>query len=149
MAVGRVRTAWVLAKAELEKAAKAVVAGAPEADWDAPLDETEGKTLQEAFHTAYDNLSFDTESTPGPLMVGRHFREFKAPARNMTKWPLKRVRTAAECGMQPNAKRQRLTEETVQVHCPDLRLRSFCPHGPRSVRQAASAEPPRRRSQPT
>ena len=112
VAVGRVRTAWVLAKAELEKAARAIVAGTADTDWDAPLDETEETARSEAFNKAYDNLSFDTESTPYPAMIARHYREFRAPTRNLTIWPLKRSRTQAEYGAPPPSKRQRLTETT-------------------------------------
>ena len=112
VAVGRVRTAWLLAKAELEKAARAVVTGTADTDWDAPLDETEETARSEAWNKAYDNLAFDTESTPYQCMIARHYREFRAPTRNLTIWPLKRSKTQAEYGAPIPSKRQRLTETT-------------------------------------
>ena len=64
LAVARVRTAWTLARSDLQKACKAVVEGSQDADWDRPLDEDE----EEKRHTDFDGAYGGLGSRPRPRL---------------------------------------------------------------------------------
>ena len=72
-ALGRTRTAWVLARAELKKAAKAVGEGTSSLDLDAPLGEAEETARKDQFDGSYSNLTFEPESTPAGTITARFF----------------------------------------------------------------------------
>ena len=108
--LGRVRTAWTFAMAELTKATKAVGAGSSPMDYDTPLGETEETTRKDQFDGAYSGLAFEPETTPMATIVARFFREFRSRPRQMTMALLKRMRSDAECKNTPPSKRERLAE---------------------------------------
>ena len=72
-ALGRTRTAWVMARAELKKAAKAVGEGTSNLDLDAPLGEAEETAHKDQFDGSYSNLTFEPESTPTGTIIARFF----------------------------------------------------------------------------
>ena len=111
MAVGRLRTAWRMAQGELNKAVTEIQAGkASSEDWDLPLKEEEELQRKDACDKAYDNLQYDAESQPAATLVGRSFREFANPKRELTLMPLKRMRSEAEYRNHPQNKRQKLLD---------------------------------------
>ena len=108
-AIGRLRTAWRMAQAELTKAVTEVQAGkAASSDWDAPLDETEEKKRKTDCDRAYDNLQYDAESQPASTLVGRCYREFTNDKREKSLESLKRMRSEAEFRNQVTNKKQSL-----------------------------------------
>ena len=109
-AISRLRTAWKMASAELSKAVKRRIEGAPEADWDQPLDDTIELQRQQDFQAAYGGLVFDTESTPGSNIIGRMFREFRSQQKQITLTSLHKMRSEADYKQLGTVKRQQLAD---------------------------------------
>ena len=113
MAIGRLRTAWRMAVAELEKAEAAVKTGAASTDdWDAPLNEKDEAERKATFDGAYDNLRYDQESQPAATLVGRGYREFTNGKREMSLTPLKKMRSEADYRHYPQHKKEKLAGES-------------------------------------
>ena len=83
-ALGRLRTAWLLAKSDVTKACKALAEGAITSDWDQPLGVEDEATRKDEFNGAYDGLAYSSEDTPLATITGRYFREFRSPLRHIT-----------------------------------------------------------------
>ena len=97
VALGKLRTAWIMARADLNKAATAVALGsADNMDWDEPLKEHEEEKRKSEFDGAYDALAFLAESTLAATIVARFYREFHGVKRFMSICALKRMRSEAE-----------------------------------------------------
>ena len=97
LALGRLRTAWTMARADLNKAATAVATGSTEhTDWDEPLKEHEETKRKTEWDAAYDALTFSEESTPAATIIARFYREFHGPKRLMSICALKRMRSEAD-----------------------------------------------------
>ena len=123
LAVSRTRTAWMLARAELQKACEAKTTIAADEDWDAPLPDDVEATREAEFNRAYDGLSFDTDSTPTAHIIGRFFREFKK--RKVSVFPLHRMRSEAEIKQVSGLKKRKLTDDiTIQIDGEDTALSS-------------------------
>ena len=121
-ATARVRTAWMMASAELEKAKKRKVEGAPDADWDTPLEDEEENARKKAFADSYGELHFDTESTPGASLMGRWYREFRSQQRHVSLTSLHKMRSEADYKQLGTVKRQELSKglSLVQDGTPTL-----------------------------
>merc|ERR1712023_106933 len=72
------------------------VEGSAEADWDTPLDDDAEDKRKLDFAAAYDELSFESESTPGAAIIGCLYREFRGPQRQVSVMPLHKMRSEAE-----------------------------------------------------
>ena len=64
VALARLCTAWQLAKSEVATACRERVEGSTSSDWDTPLEDDEEAERKAEIDEAYDNPSFETESTP-------------------------------------------------------------------------------------
>ena len=128
--VGRVRTAWRLAEAELKKATEAVVKGNVQLnDWDVPLADDQELQRKTDFDAAYPALEFDSESTPAPQLVGRSFREFHDPKRQLTLLALVKMRSVADFQNLPTNVKKNLSEDIEitlldQPRLPDLSFKT-------------------------
>jgi hypothetical protein len=95
-AYARIVTAWKMASAELEKSKKRRIEGVPEADWDLPLEDVTEIQRKVDFEAAYGELRFESESTPGANLMGRWFREFRSPQRQISLTSLHKMRSEAD-----------------------------------------------------
>jgi len=110
VAVARLRTAWVMAKAELENAKRRRIEGGPEQDWDTPLEENEEERRKKDFEEAYGGIILDTESTPGANLVGRWYREFRSVQRQVSLMSLHKMRSEADYRQLGTVRRQQIGE---------------------------------------
>ena len=114
IALSRLRSAWVLARAELTRVAAIRSKGAADEDWDSPLPEEVEKVRAEAFDTLYPGQAFEADETPTPPLIGRWFREFKNRA--VTLMALNRMRSEAEYkGTNEGRKRKLADDVTITV----------------------------------
>ena len=110
MAVARLRTAWQMASAELTKAKKRKIEGGPETDWDTPLEDEVEAQRKVDFEASYGELRFDTESVPGANLLGRWFREFRSPQRQISLISLHKMRSEADYKQLGTVKRQEIVK---------------------------------------
>ena len=123
-ALGKLRTAWRMAVAELNKAAKAVSEGSTELnDWDTQLGEDDELKRSGEFDAAYDGLQFSAESTPVAVIIGRMYREFRGVKRLMTILALKRMRSEAEYKTVAATKKTDITERVAIVEADEPRMK--------------------------
>ena len=108
MALSRVRSAWALARSELDQTAAAVKSGSADLDYDPPLDEPQEKNRKSEFDGAYSNLSFSEDATPAAPILGMFYGEFRSEPRQTSMAHLKRMRPDTEIRPMPPAKRSRL-----------------------------------------
>ena len=59
--ISRLRTAWRMAQAELDRLCARQTSGAPPVDYDMPLNDEEEKQRSEDWNKAYDNLAIDRD----------------------------------------------------------------------------------------
>ena len=100
--LGRLRTAWTTARADLNKVCRDRQEGNPEAaEWDAPLGEADEAVRKAEFDGAYDGLRWEVEHMPLATITGRFFREFRSSSRIITNYALGKVRSEAFCRGDP------------------------------------------------
>ena len=124
-ALASLRTAWILARSDLQKAVKSRIEGRPEADWDAPLDKDEEKARKDFFDGAYDSFEWIPEKTPASQLVSRFYRETHSEKRDISVFPLEKVRSAAEYKVVGTGKRKHVGgglsyESEAPPRLPDL-----------------------------
>lgn len=105
LALARLRTAWKLARSEVDKACKERVEGQPSTDWDTPLSDDQETARKAEVDNAYDHISFESEDVPMATITGRYFREFRSSQRHVSLTNLTRVRSEAEFKGQSMAKK--------------------------------------------
>jgi len=120
--VARLRTAWIMAKAELDKAKKRKIEGAPDIDWDTPLEDGVENQRKRDFETLYGGLEFESESTPGAAIMGRMFREFRSEQRHVTLTSLHKMRSEADFKQLGTVVKKKIAEgvELVSQSAPGL-----------------------------